>query len=142
MDVHDHLQVCVWNPRPGSVFPSQDYKEIVWQLRRERVWYHVLTKASDKIPTIWDKIANAYPELALSPEWLAKRAQWLNIASEFQTSTDDFAALIPKYTRCVAVLQDMGFELGEESLLRAAIVTMGDPHKAVFALCAHQSYET
>jgi hypothetical protein len=140
IDVHHHLQVCVWNPRPGSVFPSHDYKDIVWQLRRERVWHHVMSKAAHKIPSIWDKIANAYPELALSSEWLAKRAQWLKIAAEFRTSVDEFAALIPKYSRCVAVLQDMGFDLGEESLLRAAIVNMGDPQKAVVTLFAHQSH--
>jgi hypothetical protein len=140
IDVHQHLQTCVWNPRPHSVFPSSDFKLIVWQLRRERVWYYVISNASDKIPSIWDKIGTAYPELSLTHEWLVQRARWLEIASEFQTSTADFATLVPKFTRCVANLQDMGFasEHEEESLLRAAIISKGDPHQAVITLLANQ----
>ena len=138
IEVHQHLRHCDFNPRPGEIFPGRDYKQIVWQRRRERVWYHVVCNAADQIPNIWSKIAHGYPELDMTPEWLAQRTKWLEIAAEFQLSTAEFAALVPKYTYCFHALMDMGFGHGsghdEESLLRAIILNKGDHSKSVLTL--------
>ena len=135
--VHDHLSSCIWNPRPNSMFPRQDHREILQQVRRQRVWYHVVATVvlQQQIPAIWTKIAGVYPELGITHEWLEERDAWLTIASEMQISFDDFAPLAPKYERCLLSVIDMGFG-SRESAMRATLLTKGDPSQAVLALLA------
>jgi hypothetical protein len=137
LDVHEHLKTCVWNPRPGNVFPSSDYKAIVWKYRRERVWFWVMCNAAHKIPSIWDKIERNYSELSLTRDWLTQRAKWLEVASsEFQMSTEDFAEFVPKIMRCMAMLSEMGFdaEHDDDKLFRASLLCKADPQQSLLML--------
>ena len=137
-DVHEHLDTCPWNPRPGSVFPGNDYETIVWNVRRNRVWYHVMSNAAHKIPAIWDKISSNYQELGLTREWLEQRAKWVEVASsEFEICLADFFSLVPKLMRCISTLQDMGFPDDDDNLFRASIICKADPHQACLTLLAN-----
>jgi len=141
--VHDHLSSCIWNPRPNSMFPRHDHRQILLQVRRERVWYHVVATVylQQQIPAIWTKIAGVYPELAITDEWLQLRNAWLEIAAEMQISFDDFAPLAPKYERCLHSVTDMGFVkqdilITRDIAMRATLLAQGDPSQAAITLLA------
>jgi hypothetical protein len=131
--VHDHLRTsCVWNPRPGNLYPQSDYEEVRLLIKRERVWLHVVTNLSHRIPEIWSAIQHSYPELCITPHWLAQRQEWLPILAEMQISVTDFAHDVPLYTRCVTRLAEMGFN--GPHVLRATLLYKGDPEKCALAL--------
>jgi hypothetical protein len=142
MLVHQHLDTCAWNPRPGHVFPKDDYKAVVWNIRRYRVWYHVMCNCADKIPAIWNKIASNYSDLHLTTEWVDERERWFNFASEFAMKIADFYALVPRIIRCISTLQDMGFsDDGNDKLFRASIICKADPQQACLTLLANADDE-
>ena len=136
--VHLHLQTCVWNPRPNNMFPKDDYPQILQQVRRERVWYHVVATVflQQQTPEIWTRIHRAYPDLGITPEWLQERDEWLSIASEMHISFDDFAPLVPKFARCLLNMTDMGFE-SRARCMRATMLANGDATQAAITLLAN-----
>ena len=125
------------------MFPRMDHSQILQQVRRERVWYHVMATVFffQQIPDIWTKIASVYPELGITTEWLEQRDAWLTIASEMQISFEDFSPLAPKYERCLHSVSDMGFvtrdiAITRDIAMRATLLTKGDPSQAADALLA------
>jgi hypothetical protein len=135
MAVHEHLRSCVWNPRPSTVFPGRDFLIIKQQMNRERVWNHVVTQWSDKIPAIWSMIQESFPDLGITTHWLAQRQMWLDIVVEVQMEFSEFVASVPKYMRCVLSLEDMGFGHSDsEDLIRVTLLNKGDLEKSTITL--------
>ena len=140
-DVHQHVKTCVANPvrNPGGdIYPAAEYfKTAIWQIRRERVWFHVLQHLQDRVPTIWSAIAEKYPELNLTSDWLEQRAKYLTMASEFAITTADFAKLVPQYLRCINALKEIfgaDDDEKEQMLWRACIINKGNYEKTVHTI--------
>jgi hypothetical protein len=138
-DVHQHVRTCVMNPNPqAGIYPSADFfQTAMWEIRRERVWSHVLEKLPDRVPTIWSAIAKKHPELNLTSDWLEQRAKYLVIAQEFAIDTADFAKLVPQYVQCINSLKEIfGAEddENEQKLWRACIINNGNYEKAVLTI--------
>lgn len=138
-DVHQHVKTCVNNPDPqGYIYPTADYfVTTVWEIRRERVWSHVLHNLPHRIPTIWSAIAKEHPELKLTSAWLAQREKYLEIAAEFAIATADFATLVPQYLKCISALKEIfggDEDENEQKLWRACIINNGNYEKTVRTL--------
>ena len=135
-DVHQHVKTCVTNPNPGGdIYPTAHYfNAAMWQIRRERVWLHVLENLPDRVPTIWSAIAKKHPELKFTSDWLEQRAKCLNIAEEFAIATADFAKLLPQYSQCINALKEIfggDDDETEQGLWRACIINKGNYEKTV-----------
>jgi hypothetical protein len=117
------------------VFPGKDFLVIKQQMNRERVWHHVVTQCSDKIPAIWSVIQESFPDLGITTEWLAQRQMWLDTVVEVQMEFSEFVASVAKYLRCVLELVDMGFGKSDsEDLIRVTLLNKGDLEKSVITL--------
>jgi hypothetical protein len=138
-DVHQHLKTCMFNFIPeAGIFPTPAlFQTVMWEIRRERVWLHVLETLPNQIPTIWSAIAKTHPELKLTSDWLEHRAKCLEIAQEFSIPTAEFAKLVPKYLKCITSLKEIfGGENDEDEqkLWRACIINTGNYEKTVRTL--------
>ena len=135
---HEHLRTsCMWNPRQSTVFPGREFTAIRLQFKRERIWNHVITNLSDKIPAIWSTIDQNFPELQLTAEWLIERQRWLDIAAEMQISQATFSEGIAQITRCVTAMTEMGFE--GDVVIRATLLNKANPETTVAALLANDA---
>jgi hypothetical protein len=135
---HEHLRTsCMWNPRQSTVFPGREFTAIRLQFKRERIWNHVITNFSDKIPAIWSTIHDRFPELELTAEWLLQRQRWLDIAAEMQISQATFSDGIAQITRCVTAMTEMGFE--GDVVIRATLLNNANPDTTVTALLANDA---
>ena len=142
LDVHQHQKTCMFNPNPGDIHPDEDYfKKTIWDIRRERVWLHVMENLPNRIPSIWINIANEHPELKLTPAWLEERSKCVTIAEEFAIGLAEFAKLIPQYLKCIKSLKDVfGTDEGDEQRLwRACIINKGNIETAVSTLIDNPS---